>query len=93
MLAVAIFGAVVWIPSEIRRRRLRFLYLAQHHANEAAFERRRTALGVHWFDAVGRPLTERENAVAEWHWYLSGKYDNAAARPWMPLRPDPPQPK
>jgi hypothetical protein len=35
----------------------------------------------------------RHRAVAEYHLELRDKYVQAAARPWLPVAPDPPEPK
>lgn len=47
-----------------------------------------------WYHEPGMiEFTEREYALFDWHFALAKKYEQAARRPWLPVDPDPPEPK
>ena len=47
---------------------------------------------VRYWHRNGSAYTEQELDLLEWHGRLRMKYRDAARRPWLPLRPDPPRP-
>ena len=47
-----------------------------------------------YFDASGESYhREWPSPNKEYHLLLKAKYENAAAHPWLPVSPDPPEPK
>ena len=42
---------------------------------------------------LGQDIWERLCEQAEWHARLKLKYERTAARPWVPVAPDPPEPE
>ena len=96
MVAVAIFAVVVATVEGLRRRRESFERRARMFAQKASDEimaeqgyrmaRRSLAFG---YD--GRTTTAHYELV-EHYWALREKYDHAAARPWLVVAPDPPEP-
>ena len=104
MLAVAGVGTILGASIELRRRHERFSRLAELH--EAS---RRQALfvsgrGLHlirgqfrppvnFSNALGEDVTDWSEARFKWHRQLGKKYRRAASRPWLPVEPDPPEPR
>ena len=78
-ITVAIVGLVLAGVIDARRRRERFLRIADFHE-------RRSPNGYAGFYLV--PLSPTD----EWHDQMGQKYRRAAARPWLPVAPDPPAP-
>jgi hypothetical protein len=80
MVAVAVLSLLIGWGIESGRREGRF----------------RTAARVHWLASFGRApdgpgqVTE---AGLRWHDRMAEKYDRAARYPWLPVEPDPPEPK
>jgi hypothetical protein len=94
MIAVAVAGLVLGIVSE---RRHRFTLLARSHpvrmdilavtnANGNADDQRPSA--VVFSDGSRVPSN-----VYNWHYMLREKYEFAARYPWLPVWPDPPEPR
>ena len=87
--------AILAIPCWIVERGSRFQGLAKDHRSKA---------GVLGFDfnvssgarkllitgEDGKPLSKAQH---EWHSTLGDKDGQAASRPWLPVEPDPPEPK
>jgi hypothetical protein len=45
-----------------------------------------------YYDGNGKIMTIAEVEAGEWHTKLEQKYRSAAAKPWLPVEPDPPPP-
>lgn len=107
MVMVAIFAMAFAIPGAIERRRLHFLDLARFHSERAARYgnsghsyiiyrgpkptdpgRRRDAE-----IKSDKARARRMVAMGFYHIGLQSKYRAAAERPWLPVFPDPPEPK
>ena len=46
-----------------------------------------------FFNALNENVTDWSEARFEWHRRLGKKYRRAASRPWLPVWPDPPEPR
>jgi hypothetical protein len=80
MVAVAVVACIFWASLLIIERRGRFLIIVgSHRMPDARFLRHRDA------DYVLR--------LARWHDEMQAKYEFAAAHPWLPVAPDPPEPE
>ena len=79
MIAVASVAAVLGIGTELGRRSRMFAWLSSQHAIAAAPRIR------------GWPV--RPDRIGQWHQDLEVKNRTAAASPWLPVRPDPPDPE
>jgi hypothetical protein len=82
MLAVAIVAAAI----DLVARRERFRMKASRHtfqAHEGA-----TVISLH---RAG--LSERLTPRGRWHRERAREFERAAARPWLPVAPDPPEPE
>jgi hypothetical protein len=101
MIVVAVLALPLGLCME---RRSRFLRLAAEHAREAY--RGGSALPMifdnsgpepRYCDDSGRELSaseaEQRIALNSWHDSLALKYRRAAASPWLPVEPDPPEPR
>jgi hypothetical protein len=84
MVAVAMLAALLAIGAGLQRRQARFERLFSYHRGLAG------PMIIHSFDP-GSPTSK--TASGRWHWDLSMKYADAARRPWLPVAPDPPEPK
>lgn len=83
MVAVLVAGALLSLVA----RRERFKRLADYH--EAMHYRSAIQLvDVEYQETIFGPTPR-----STWHMKMAQKYDRAAARPWLPLAPDPPCPK
>ena len=93
MVAVAIVAVVIGIVTELDRRRERYTRLARQHSVVRD--------ELHKFLVVVPPSGSLEffgdrRAIAElvgYHGRLKAKYEEAARHPWLPVEPDPPEPK
>lgn len=96
--------AVVAIPFGVcAERRARFLSIADRHFDEISdvvFAGYQGADGEWIYEATSDrqnegdpPLSSREQSIATWYRHLAWKYQDAAAQPWLPVAPDPPEPK
>jgi hypothetical protein len=59
-------------------------------------ERFRTAAREHWYASFGWApdvSSQMSEARLRWHDQMAGKYERASRYPWLPIRPDPPQPE
>jgi hypothetical protein len=96
MVAIAILAVVLGIVDGVRRRRESFARRARMYAQKARDEIR---------DAENYQITRRGSEfgydarttaahyeLVEHYWALQEKYDQAAARPWRLIAPDPPAP-
>jgi hypothetical protein len=96
MVAVAILAVVLGTVLGLRRRRESFERRAEMFARKAGDEiaaeqsyrltRRGSEFG---YDAR---TTAAHYQLVEHYWALQKKYDQAAARPWLFIVPDPPEP-
>ena len=84
MIGVAVVGIVLMIPIE---RYHRFRKTAAHYRSE--FERFLYITPYEHFMS----FSELDNRRLEWLYVMSIKYERAARYPWLPVEPDPPEPK
>ena len=84
LIAVAVVGLV----SGSAERRGRFRSLAAYHEMRVARGTLAASVPV-WIDGRGELVTRR---LSDWHEAMRIKYRRAAARPWLPVGPDPPPP-
>ena len=80
MVAVAFFGLVLASAIEAQRRREGFLRIADFHERQSPYSY------PGYYPVPIRPMSE-------WHEQMGRKYHRAASRPWLPVEPDPPEPK
>ncbi len=80
MVAVAIIGSGLGITIE---RHERFRWIAVHHRADVPIMPRIKPIGME--DKVWR--------LFEWHQSMARKYEHAARYPWLPVAPDPPEPR
>jgi hypothetical protein len=80
MVAVAVVACIFWASLLIMERRRRFLIIAgSHRMPDARFLRHHDA--------------DSELRLVRWHDEMQAKYEFAAAHPWLPVAPDPPDPE
>jgi hypothetical protein len=83
MVVVAIVAIAIWV---FYIRREEFHSLALYH-NKQSYQH-----GV--MVNVGRGMSlHQPNAKGQWHLKLAQKYSYAASHPYLPVAPDPPEPK
>ena len=85
MVAVAIMGIVLLVTVE---RRDRFRRIAAHH--QAEFKK---LVSRHPEIVYGHPSDKPIIRRLEWHEPMRLKDERAARYPWLPVGPDPPDPK
>jgi hypothetical protein len=93
MIAVAVVGLLCLL--EHRRRSFEAL-AAYHHTRVAHFVIVQSLDDVTVIRRISRdrkPLATDEVKVATWHEAMARKYRQAARNPWLPVEPDPPEPK
>ena len=100
LIAVAVMGVALGAWGRIEGRRARMLGLAEEHRSRIvglSIDRDYARLGVSLCDITTgyplRPVTPGERRRDRWHFRLYLKYQDAAARPWLPVAPDPPPPE
>jgi hypothetical protein len=79
----------------LEHRRTSFASLAVYH-NSKTWHSMATFRGVAshvYFDSNDREMTRDEVKKSAWHAALAEKYRHAALYPWLPVEPDPPEPK
>jgi hypothetical protein len=81
MVAVAIIGSALGITIE---RRERFRWIAVHH---------RAAVPQHIPGIMPLGMEDKDWRLIEWHESMARKYEHAARYPWLPVAPDPPEPR
>jgi hypothetical protein len=77
---VALVGVVLGL-GEVRERRERFSALEMMHVKRANVVQLRC-------DGCSDPIR-----LAAYHWLMAEKYARAARTPWLPVAPDPPEPR
>jgi hypothetical protein len=102
MIAVAVAGLLLY-GDDLRRRRTHFLERADDHSVYAVYYRRLVRIVADERTSPGGSdpreqffLAEEEDAWrrrADYHESLIVKYERAARYPWLPVAPDPPEPK
>jgi hypothetical protein len=100
MVAVAVFATATW-GGQLAARGYSYRKMSDYHAASKARIESEWSLEFQWKRALGhfpacRTLeVQAEDAwkQAEWHVQMKVKYERAAARPWLPVEPDPPEPK
>ena len=93
MVAVAIVAVVIGIGVEVARRRGRYTRLARQHAVVRD--------ELHKFLMIVPPSASVEffgdrkaiAALVGYHGRMKEKYERAARDPWLPVEPDPPEPR
>ncbi|MHB1558831.1 MAG: hypothetical protein ACYC61_15370 [Isosphaeraceae bacterium] len=93
MIGIAITGAVLALAVECRRRHDRFLSLAAHHLACIHIVNTACNLSQTQINEYGEDVRRRSNAWIRWHREMAMKYRRAAARPWLPVEPDAPEPR
>jgi hypothetical protein len=81
MVAVAIIGSALGITIE-RRERSRWI-AAHHRAAVPKLLPRIKPFG----------MEDKRWRLLEWHGSMARKYEHAARYPWLPVAPDPPEPR
>jgi hypothetical protein len=100
MTVVALVGLLIWSGQAVARWH-RYRKLAEYHAAEFTNLSMMLAPALEIRNDTGRfpgcglsqVFLESECEKVEWHGRLKSKYERAAARPWLPVEPDPPEPK
>jgi hypothetical protein len=74
----------------LKLREANFYRLSVYHRSQLKF-----VYGHQGYADFDRLLaaTESERAKDRWHLELAHKYWNAASHPWLPVPPDPPEPR
>ncbi len=97
MILVAIAAISLALPVELGRRRGRFLELVAHHAaaeRSISDEMHLMAPVLDLSSLSGRrDGWQSIRGRLEHHRTMRVKYQNAIASPWLPVSPDPPEPK
>src|SRR5689334_6607250 len=100
MVATAIVGIFIGSAVKLERRSARFRHLSDYHrgrvpyALSGAFDQDGEWIGEpSVLDQNMNPVTGAQRRKALWHEALARRYERAARRPWLPLAPDPPEPK
>jgi hypothetical protein len=91
MIAVAVVAAALFVVDVFLRLERRSAVFAA----KAGFHARMTRLHptrAHWSDAAGYQY-EAVIGLEAYHSHLFEKYAVAATHPWLPVPPDPPEPK
>jgi hypothetical protein len=91
MVAVAILALALTIYVGIERRRAWLQRLAQYHWEKVAANSVVQADADRTIYRASASLRNRQ--LAHYHVNLANKYANAARYPWLPVSPDPPEPK
>jgi hypothetical protein len=82
MVAVVILAVPLGAIAELRRRHEHYRWLASYHAGKAGI--------TNMNPSSPRPTFGTLREI--WRYDLSRKYMEAAARPWLAVAPDPPDP-
>jgi hypothetical protein len=95
MITVAVVA--LWlIPITFMERQHRFRRLAQYHRDAGGgpfFISLLSPEGEAYLNELGRKASLLSPERLKWHRELADKYGQAAARPWLPVSPDPPPPE
>ncbi|MHC5539080.1 hypothetical protein ACYOEI_12750 [Singulisphaera rosea] len=89
VLALA-FGGLVTLQ-RMATRMQRYRVLAREHQRLEVVNRL-TSQGL-VMNGATKPGVERHNVLAEYHHVLNLKYEFAFRHPWLPVPPDPPEPR
>jgi hypothetical protein len=73
-------------------RRWSFGSLAAYHQSKGVYGYACSRTSWALIDCNGKVMTPAEVKAADWHRALAEKYREAAAHPWLPVEPDPPEP-
>jgi hypothetical protein len=95
MIAVAVVGILFGSGLELHRRSVRFQALAERHGSEAHVMHIRGSNGRAGGELRVLSINDVpiDRKLADWHLELRDRYRLAAGRPWLPVPPDPPEPK
>jgi hypothetical protein len=88
LIAVAILATLLGVGVKLRRDAAQYDRLSRRHSGEAGAWELRLAGRV-----VGPSQARAILGRAHWHDAMAEKYRRAAARPWLPVAPDPPPPE
>jgi hypothetical protein len=99
MVAMAAIAVQIW-SGRAAARWNHFRKLAEYHASEFTKLRTELAPALEYRREAGRfpgcgpgqAFFEAECEQADWHGRLKSKHEHAAARPWIPVEPDSPEP-
>ncbi len=89
-VTITLVGLAVELIGERRRR---FEALAADHESELIYGIGCSFIGPPvYYDRNDKIMTAAEVEAVGWHKKLAQKYRSAAAKPWLPVEPDPPPP-
>ena len=99
MVLVAVFGVTIW-GALLAARNYAYWQLGVFHRNQikCVLHGRPGMDGKYVYtplavDQQGKPTSKRQQAIDRWHESMPQKYWAASSRPWLPVPPDPPEPK
>jgi hypothetical protein len=69
------------------------LYARSEYLEAIAIQHRSRTTWVSGAEGFSPEQMRRVQASVAWHGMLADKYHRAARRPWLPVPPDPPEPK
>ncbi len=99
MLAVAVVAVILGVMGFLARVRTNRLKLATYHLDQRggvvieSFHVAQNRTIDTYFKPGGEKMTDLEVRMFHWHDALAKKYTQAAETYWLPVEPDPPQPK
>ena len=86
-----IAAAIVMVVT-LACRHFAFRALATHHRSRTTWSLSATDPGCISVDHNGKGMTGADVKASPWHEEVSEIYERAAARPWLPVEPIPPEP-
>lgn len=98
VIALVVGGGITWARQRAYKR-MASAYAVRQTALEKgvgrwlARERRRKLEGLPLDCGLEGPYYRRSEKEVQWNALLRRKYERAAARPWLPVEPDPLEPK
>jgi hypothetical protein len=92
MVAVAVVAAAIASIAVPLHRRWSFESLGAYHQSKGVYGYACSRTSWACIDCNGKVMTPDEAKLALWHMALAEKYRQAAAHPWLPVEPDPPEP-
>jgi hypothetical protein len=92
MSAVVAVSFAAWI--ETKRRSVEYEIRAMDHALKASVYKGNSTRPDTWVHLeLDRPPPPPDPAMLAYHAAMASKWSDAASRPWLPVEPDPPEPK
>ena len=92
MIVVAVVAVIMGAGVGLKRRRDRFLALANEHWNRSFFGVSCVADTAEGRELM-RQIFDQKTPSMRFHSEMMEKYRGAAKRPWLPVLPDPPEPE